>query len=543
MRDLLLLSKILLKNNYTPLSKNGKKKSLALRTFLLVLCELPFALVLYVQFDQLFASGMTTLGLQAGFVMGVLLSLFTVLFAFPTVFYFSRDISFLLPLPVPSWTIVGAKFIVVLISQVMVALTIMVPMCLAWMLNGCGSFLQGILLVVQSLIVPLDTLLILGILTIALMAFLPGVVNKDRFNLVMGLAALIFAMCISMVSSSTGASVAGEATQSDLVVMMQQNPELMEMSTGMFFQCLMAVKSIGTAAPSLLWTLLSFGAFTLLLALFLFMAARLYIPSASAAMMKVSGSKKKGKTVRTSAARSYLLNRFRLLYRTPAYVTNLLFASILMPLMLLVMTYALPVFKELQALTSTLEISEFMPEWALMLLIGLICGFFHGSTNGICSTSFSRDGQNLGFYKSIPMDMKEQMRLRLLIGFIPSLVGVLMMIPIFHLFITYNPVWDLLYILGASVTTLITCQIGLLIDACHPKLVWDDETASVKNNYNSLYELFLSWIILAIVAVPTAFLIQVTPWASVIALVICAVMAVIMEHFVETNGASAVMKA
>ena len=141
------------------------------------------------------------------------------------------------------------------------------------------------------------------------------------------------------------------------------------------------------------------------------------------------------------------------------------------------------------------------------------------------------------------MDMKEQMRLRLLIGFIPSLVGVLMMIPIFHLFITYNPVWDLLYILGASVTTLITCQIGLLIDACHPKLVWDDETASVKNNYNTLYELFLSWIILAIVAVPTAFLIQVTPWASVIALVICAVMAVIMEHFVETNGASAVMKA
>lgn len=141
------------------------------------------------------------------------------------------------------------------------------------------------------------------------------------------------------------------------------------------------------------------------------------------------------------------------------------------------------------------------------------------------------------------MSMKEQIRLRLLVGFLPSFLSSLLMILVLHQFILYNPLWDLLFALGLAVTTLIVNQIGLLIDASHPKLVWEDETASVKNNYNVLYELFLSWIVLAVICVPTIFLIQVTPWASVVALGLCVIASVILEQFLENNGVDNIMKA
>lgn len=543
MSDLFLLTRILLKNNYTPLSKDGKKKSLFLRGLLLVLCEVPFGIVLYFQFRQIFEMGLTIMGLQAGFFMLALFSLFTVLFAFPTVFYFSRDISFLLPLPVPSWTIAGAKFLVVLASQAMVVLVIAIPLWLAWITSAGGNFLQGAVLLLQTLMVPLDTMLVLGILTIAAMAFMPGTVNKDRFNLVVGVFALVFAVCISMMSSTAGASVAEGTSQSDLMIMLQQNPQFLEMGSGILFQCLLAIRSVGVHSVSLLWTLLSIGLFVLLAGLFVFMAARFYISSASAAMMSVSTSKRKGKSVSNSAAKSYFLTRFRLLYRTPAYVTNLLMGCIIMPLIFLAMAYFLPALQELREMTIRWDIKMLMPFWTLLLLIGMICGFFNGSVNGICATSFSRDGQNLGFYKTIPMSMKEQMRVRLFVGFLPSLIGTLLMIPVIHHFIVYNPVWDLFYALGCVVTTLFSNQIGLLIDACHPKLVWDDETASVKNNLNTLYELFLSWIFLVVIAVPSFFLIQITPWAALGTLVLCVIAAAIMEYFLETTGVRKIMEA
>lgn len=543
MHDLLLLSRVLLKNNYTPLARKGKKRSLALQTLLMVVVELPFAILFYFQFNSLFSSGLTTLGLQAGYLMTSLLSLFTVLFAFPSVFYFSRDISFLLPLPVASWTIVGAKFIVVLMSQAMLVLTILLPMCAAWIVNGCGSFLQSLLVILQSFIVPLDAMLVLGILTILVMAFLPGTINKDRFNLIIGVFTIFMAVGISMLSSSAGTAMSSEESSQELILMLTENPQLMEMSTGLFFQCLLAVRSIGVTAPSLFWTLISLLVLAGLGGLFVLLAARFYIPSASAAMMKSSSSRKKGTSVQSSASRSYLLTRFRLIVRTPAYVTNLLLSALMMPFILLVMSYVLPTFQELKDITRSLDINAFTPPWSLLLLLGLAFGFFLGGTSGICGTSFSRDGQNLSFYKTIPMSMKEQIRLRLLVGFLPSFLSSLLMILVLHQFILYNPLWDLLFALGLAVTTLIVNQIGLLIDASHPKLVWEDETASVKNNYNVLYELFLSWIVLAVICVPTIFLIQVTPWASVVALGLCVIASVILEQFLENNGVDNIMKA
>lgn len=337
--------------------------------------------------------------------------------------------------------------------------------------------------------------------------------------------------------------MSSEESSQELILMLTENPQLMEMSTGLFFQCLLAVRSIGVTAPSLFWTLISLLVLAGLGGLFVLLAARFYIPSASAAMMKSSSSRKKGTSVQSSASRSYLLTRFRLIVRTPAYVTNLLLSALMMPFILLVMSYVLPTFQELKDITRSLDINAFTPPWSLLLLLGLAFGFFLGGTSGICGTSFSRDGQNLSFYKTIPMSMKEQIRLRLLVGFLPSFLSSLLMILVLHQFILYNPLWDLLFALGLAVTTLIVNQIGLLIDASHPKLVWEDETASVKNNYNVLYELFLSWIVLAVICVPTIFLIQVTPWASVVALGLCVIASVILEQFLENNGVDNIMKA
>ena len=544
MHDVLLLTKILLKNNNTPLAKNGKKKSLGGTIALMALCELPFAALLYFQFMQFFQAGLSTAALQFGLLASAAIGAFTVLFSFPTVFYFSRDVSLLMPLPLPSWVIVAAKFLVVCAAQLGTVLMIELPLVLAYAISGAGSVLQVLLLILQCLLVPVDTLLVLGILTILVMALLPGSVNKDRFNLVVGVLTIVLALTASIGGNLMGQSMVGAESQNELIVLLQTSPELMEIGTGVFVQCMLAVKSIGPATgPDVWWLLLSAAFFAAVCGLFLLLASRLYFRSAAAAMVQTSGSKKQEQAKQSSLFFSYCKNRCRLLLRTPAYVTNLVMSAFMMPVIVLAMCLVLPTFKELQEMTRSLDLESIMPLWALFLLIGLGFGFFSGSMNGIAGTSFSRDGQNLAFYKAIPMPMEQQMRARLLVATVISAIGSLLFLPVLHMFLVYNPLTDIFFIMGCLVSVLIVNQIGLLVDAFHPKLVWDDETAAVKNNYNVLYEMFISWIVLAIVCVPMFFVLGDAPWASLVGFGLCVACAVVLDHILCHSACKAILEA
>jgi ABC-2 type transport system permease protein len=107
------------------------------------------------------------------------------------------------------------------------------------------------------------------------------------------------------------------------------------------------------------------------------------------------------------------------------------------------------------------------------------------SFNSLASSAFSREGKNFHFIKYIPLKYGLQWRSKYLVSFALSFIGVCMYaIPFFiiiHVPILTLLLYLLIIILGISFVSFI----GLLIDSAFPKLIWDDEADSLRENYNT----------------------------------------------------------
>ncbi|HAM31908.1 MAG TPA: hypothetical protein DCP49_10820 [Erysipelotrichaceae bacterium] len=96
--------------------------------------------------------------------------------------------------------------------------------------------------------------------------------------------------------------------------------------------------------------------------------------------------------------------------------------------------------------------------------------------------------------------MEKQIYAKMSVGVLFSLIGTLILIIPAHFIFTYPVYYDVVFVLGALLSTILINEIAILIDGLHPKLNWEDETAAVKNNMNVIAELFLSWLVLGLFA-------------------------------------------
>lgn len=60
----------------------------------------------------------------------------------------------------------------------------------------------------------------------------------------------------------------------------------------------------------------------------------------------------------------------------------------------------------------------------------------------------------------------------------------------------------LVMLAAALVASVFVNGLGLLVDGWHPKLVWDDDTTAVKNNFNGMIEMFVAWAIILVLFLP-----------------------------------------
>ena len=84
----------------------------------------------------------------------------------------------------------------------------------------------------------------------------------------------------------------------------------------------------------------------------------------------------------------------------------------------------------------------------IILLFVLGVSILVPALNSIASSSFSREGKNFSFIKYIPVPYSIQWKVKVVVSFLISFLG------------TY-------------------------IDSIQPKLVWDDEVNSLRENYNT----------------------------------------------------------
>jgi ABC-2 type transport system permease protein len=499
MSKFVTLTKVLLKTNGESFSKSSGKfkfKGIALMVFL-ILCFAPLAIslgafvnTLYDMLSQIDQQGVI-LGL--GFSMSCLAIFFLGIFYVIGTFYFSMDINYLLPLPFRPSEILSSKLVVVLVYEYLTQLIILAPIIIAYGIKDGAGILYYIFGILIFLTIPVIPLVISSILVMIIMRFTNAAKNKDRFSMIGGMIAISIGIGINIVTQRIASNFTNPENIQRLFE--EGNNSLIGLTTKLFPSAKLAAAALAENVSSRgLINLGLFIAITLAsLIIFIFIGEGLYfkgvigISEAASRRKQLSNAELYKATEQNSVLKAYTIKELKILFRTPAYFLNCVVINFFWPILLILPLVINPDnMKNLEMIKNFLNTPDYFP---IILAGSSLLLAFVASTNGVASTSISREGKSLFVNKFLPISYKDQIMAKVLSGIIISIIGMVTLI--FALIVVAKPS-PLLVILITIIGLFVIFSsnfIGILIDLFNPKLNWDNEQKAVKQNLN----LLISW--------------------------------------------------
>lgn len=490
MHKFLSLTKVLIKNTMGMLSDGKSKKGFQIVIYvILAICCIPMIGVFYVMFDSMI-KGALMIGQEgamvaAGFHAANLVTFVFSIFLIPSVFYFSKDSETLLALPIKPETILASKFVVCLIYEYAFSLAVCLPLFAAYLNQVAVSWQFYIFALLVALTLPIYPLILSSIISMLVMRFVPFFKNRDRFNMIGGMLSVGLALAFSMFMNSESMQTADP--QKLLYLILEGNNSLISMFSYLFPSVPFAATALvdGDFISILIYLVI------LVVAMIVFILMGKYFYFKGAIGFNETGSNRKklsDKDLRKTSQRrnklhTYMMKEFKLIFRTPVYFLNCIGSSAIMPILFIIMYYSGASDMDL----SMMEYVSFEGTLPYAILIGLAGGILFANMNLISATAISREGSNVMFMKYIPMEFKAQLHAKANCGIIVSILSMLIMIIIGYIIFPYLPFYDyVVCFLSSLITCILGNYIGIMIDMAHPKLVWEQEAAAVKQNMTAM---------------------------------------------------------
>lgn len=508
-KKIISLTKVLLKNSFQRYNENNKKTSkigkILLYAVLVVYLIGIFGFLSYglittlqqVQQEAMFI-GVFLLGLA-------LLTIIQSIISATNVFYFSKDLEYILPLPLKPNEILISKLNVILVTEyVMELLFAVAPITVYGILTSAGVMFYIISLLVL-IIFPIIPILIATFIIMIIMSFSKGVKNKDRFRLIAPLLGIILALVLSFSLSGTS-----EITDEKLINAITQANSMVEMISDKLPIIKPAINAIVNS--DFIEFLKLLGITAIIYIAFILIGNKLYFRGA---VGNLSSGSKKGKNITTkdirnsSVGKSYVAKEFKMLFKNPIFFVQCVLPSVLMPVVFLgIFIVSISSNNSQESIKQFQNVIGSFIETPIGLAIVLSITEFLTSMLYIAPTAISRDGQNAIFMKYIPVSYYKQ----LIYKGIPSVVfgTITSIIVIGFVYVIAAPsVLFLLTVLILNLVLLILQTILMeLVDLKKPKLEWSTEYAVVKQNLNLLWPFVLNLLeigIIFIVTIPLSF--------------------------------------
>jgi len=436
--------------------------------------------------------GMLDVAIGVALNIGAIIIFVFSLMAAPALFYFAKDVEYLLPLPVKPEQIIGAKFAVALAFEYVVSLGIMAVMFAA-LLDYVPVGVLSFNTVVTFLTLPILPLVYSTVIVMLLMRASRLGRNPDRYTLIVGMMAIVIAVGFSM--------YAGQAVAIDPEVMMDAimgEPVALTTLNTLFVSNGFAARALGSDmffGGALHNQVINLAISAAAVVVFFLLAKILYF--AGIIGLSESGAPAKKMTVEDIATSSqgrgkffsYLVKELKLVFRSPSAFINCVISAFLMPIILAVSLVPLIRSGELAELLYIIDFNN--PRMAAFALV-IMCavGFFMGGMVSVACTSISREGRNLFIMKYLPVSYSTQLNAKAASGLvimIPALIFVVVPLQV----VFGAPVLLLIGgILLAVPGMLFVNYLGLFVDLTRPKLAWDNEQAAVKQNLNIIMLMF-----------------------------------------------------
>lgn len=533
MSKLWILTKVLLKTSLSQVDKTGKKGKKGIpRIALILLLTLISITSFSIPLSYIFSELYDTLGKidQQGVILtiavaGVSLAVFFFgIFYVLAVFYFGKDVELLLPLPLKPSQILGAKFITVLIYEYFTEFIILIPALGVYGVKSGAGPLFYIYALVLLIAIPIVPLILASLINMIIMRFTNLGKHKDALKIMGGILGLAIGLGISMVSKNLDQT--GNDPDAILKLLIEGDNSLVSLASKIFPTAKLASLTLihSTTFKGLINLLIFIAISVLGILLFMVVGELLYFKGVLGNSEVYSKRKKLSKEQmdrslrKNSAMKAFMIKEFRILFRTPSYLLNCVLSGLIWPVFMLVGKLGSGAMNS-DEVNQVLKVIRNDSVLGIALAVIFAVAVLFSGSGGVSSTSISREGQNLYVSKYIPLSFKDQIKARMLPGFILSAISVFITLALSFYYIGFIPELIFTGLIVSILGVLLTTFTGMLLDLKFPKLNWDTEEKAVKQNLNFVAVMFGS-MLLAVASVILIVSLKLSLWYAFAAIVI-----------------------
>ena len=483
------LTKLFIKSlRINKLNKKGGKALFYLLVTILVLFVFIPILAVYTIFVFETMSKLNELDMAvAGFeALLFIVSVFSFVFGFNVLLnelYFSEDIENILPLPVKSETLVAAKFSSCFIVENLILFVFLLLAVIAYVYALELPFYYVLISLIGIIFIPMIPMVFCTLLLFIIISILKKFLKTNAIRkigyILLGILIILISYILWKLSFFN--------FEAYLETFASGDHTFLEVMRYVFPPVYFFAKGLNEG--SILYMLLSVVISLLYFGVMIIAAKYLYYDSVVGITSKDTDSKKRSNNlIKNFKVKKpevhYFWKDIKIIFRSPTFLINCVLINFIWPIFIyLIFRIALPSYTINFMREAIINNDPTFNIRILLFVIGI--PIIITSFNSLASSAFSREGKNFHFIKYIPLKYGLQWRSKYLVSFVLSFIGVSMYaIPFFiiiHVPILTLLLYLLIIILGISFVSFI----GLLIDSAFPKLIWDDEADSLRENYNT----------------------------------------------------------
>ncbi|OGD25372.1 MAG: hypothetical protein A2V57_10370 [Candidatus Aminicenantes bacterium RBG_19FT_COMBO_65_30] len=431
-----------------------------------------------------------TLGVLAGQLLILLFGIYYVISAF----YFSRDLEFLIPLPLRPSEVMISKFAVIMINEYLTVAAIVLPVVVTYGVMAKGGIGYWVNAVLVYLALPVIPLALVSLLVVAMMRFINVSRKKDILILVGSIVLIVLALALQIGLGRT----AGPQPSAQAVTAFFTSPDSLLNRVGSKFPpSIWATKAVAAGFSSegpanlalLLGVSLAFFAGIVVMAEKLFYRGLIGLSETTGKKRRLTRDEMSRRVSSGRRAVAAVFGReWKIMNRTPIFLLNGVLVVVIVPVIFVLLANmgsgrgGSGGGGDLSAILKTMTSAN--PLFAILAaaLFMTVCG----SLNGTSSSTFSREGAQFWISRVIPVAPREQAAAKFLHSYLVAMLGVVTATVVAAIVLHLKAVHLAAAAGLALVAGVLLTVVGMIIDLARPLLNWTNPQKAIKQNFNVL---------------------------------------------------------
>ena len=511
-KKVIALTKVFCKDYFEklPIFKSKESTQGKLFKICVIIAVIGLAFISYYVVDFLDNTNQPEIFLNIYLLIMAIIIIFQQILACTDVYYFSKDLEYILPFPIKPIELLIARFNMLMsISYVSIAMFVLVPL-LIYGLMASTSILYYLGMIIVLITFPIFFGILISIIMMFMMQLTKIIKNKDIFQFIVTFILISILTTFEMQAIN---SVLSNAEQIEKALQ-GENINLLEIINTKITEINNYLITINPSVKILtennilnnfieLIKIIIINAITFII--FIFIGKKLYLKNILKNIQKINTNKIKNKIInfkykKNNKKNAYIKNEFKQLIKVPTFLMQCVLPTIAIVTTLAIIIITM--YPSLLAIMQDETIAEQMPEFkfdiglltTIIIIIQLIFTF-----SNLSITAISRKGKNAFFIKYIPIPLYKQfLYLNIPQVILNSFVSLIILGVAKFLIPKISIIYLIIMFIMSLLLNIINSFLMLIVDLRKPNLAWDNETDAIKQNKNKLYQYVLTIIIILI---------------------------------------------